>query len=101
MPFWESDKNGNCIYASEKLGEVIGLPPNYILGNGWETNLKDSDKERLSIEWENAVKKKRRFIQNYTFVHENGDEVRVQGQAFPIIHNGNLEGFVGILTEIK
>ena len=98
VAFWESDKNGNCVYASDKLGEVIGLPPNDILGNGWITNVKDEDKSRVFKEWTYAVEQKRRFIQNYTFIHNDGTEIKVQGQSEPIIHNGKIEGFVGILT---
>jgi len=98
LPFWESDANGKCIFASDRLGEIIGLDTKDILQDGWVTNLKDSDKSRVYKEWNYAVEQKRRFIQNYTFVRDDGSEVKVQGHAQPVLHNGKASGFVGILT---
>ena len=101
LAFWESDRDGNYIYASEKLSDLVGLESKDILGEGWVTNLKTEDKERIFKEWTYAVKQRRKFIQTYTFVHQDSKEVKVQGHAQPIIHNNKIEGFVGILTEIK
>lgn len=98
--FWESDRNGKCTFASQALADLLGMSPDDALGDGWITNLKPDEREFVTHAWQAAVQEKRRFTANYTFLHEDGTEVRVQGQSFPILHNGKVEGFVGILTEI-
>ncbi len=96
--FWESDKNGLCVYASPALAEIIGLPQEDVIGDGWMTNLKPDHKDEVIEAWSVAVEKKIRFVYDYTFVHYDGSEVDVQGMSFPIVHRGNVEGFVGVLT---
>lgn len=98
---WESDENGKCVFASNKLSEVIGLPANQILGDGWVTNLIESDKPRVFAEWESAVKQKRVFIMKYAFLHSNDVIVNVRAVSSPIIVKGKLQGFIGILEEVK
>jgi len=98
---WESDENGNCVFASNKLSEIIGLPTNQILGNGWITNLIESDKQRVFTEWENSVKQKRMFVMKYGFIHSNDVIINVRAVSSPIIVKGKLQGFIGILEEVK
>lgn len=98
---WESDENGKCVFASNKLSEVIGLPANQILGDGWVTNLIESDKPRVFAEWESSVKQKRMFVMKYAFIHDNDVIVNVRAVSSPIIVKGKLQGFIGILEEVK
>ena len=98
---WQSDENGKCVFASNKLSEVIGLPANQILGDGWVTNLIESDKPRVFAEWESSVKQKRMFVMKYAFIHDNDVIVNVRAVSSPIIVKGKLQGFIGILEEVK
>lgn len=99
--FWESDRNGLCTYASEELANILGLHPDEVLGNGWITNLAPEERVYVKEQWDIAVKERRRFTLNYSFVHPDGTRIRVQGLSFPIIHHGKVEGFVGVLTPIE
>lgn len=100
LPFWEADKSGMCVYASQALSELIGLAPEDILGNGWVTNIDPTTAEAVKAAWDRAVAEKRRFVMDYTFIHDDGSKMEVQGMSIPIVVNGNTEGYIGILTPL-
>ncbi|TXH48795.1 MAG: PAS domain S-box protein [Desulfurellales bacterium] len=104
---WESDKHGSCIFASERLAEIVGLDRADILGDGWVTNLAEADRDRVYKAWQNAVSQKRGFTMTYMFIHADGAQVRVSANAHPILrdtmnHDGTLSrelrGMIGVLT---
>jgi len=99
--FWRSDHNGKCVFASDELARLIGLDKQDILGDGWVTNLKEEDKERVFRAWDQAVQQKRGFIMRYSFVHSDDTEVKISANAQPIVVDGQLEGYIGVLKEIQ
>ena len=100
VAFWESDAEGQCIFASNKLGEIMDMNPHDILGDGWITKLHPDDVERVTRAWEMAVKQRRTFIADYRFVHDDGSSVTVQGHCHPIPNKRrDIIQFVGILTQ--
>jgi PAS domain S-box-containing protein len=99
LAFWESDVNGQCVFASNKLGELLDMNPTDVLGDGWITKLHPDDMERTTRAWNLAVKQKRTFIADYRFIHDDGSVVSTQGHCHPVL-NGKRETmkFIGILT---
>jgi len=99
IAFWESDADGKCTYASNKLGELVDLNPHDVLGDGWITKIHPDDVERVTRAWDMAVSQRRTFIADYRFVHDTGEIVSTQGHCHPIL-NGKREivKFIGILT---
>lgn len=99
VAFWESDANGQCVYASDKLAEYVGQNPEDILGSGWVTTLHVDDVRRVSDAWDFAVQQRRAFLCDYRFVHQDGTEVLVQGHCHPILNKRReIVKFVGLLT---
>lgn len=106
---WESDKNGACVFASERLAELIGLDRADVLGDGWVTNVAEEDRDRVYAAWLNAVRQKRGFVMTYTFVHADGKKVRVSANSHPILRDQTLpdgtlsrelRGMIGVLTPL-
>jgi PAS domain S-box-containing protein len=107
---WESDKNGACVFASERLAEIVGLDRADVLGDGWVTNLAEEDRDRVYRAWGNAVRQKRGFMMTYTFVHANGTRVKVSANSQPILRDTHaqdgtlsreLRGMIGVLTPVN
>lgn len=107
---WESDKNGACIFASERLAELVGLDRADVLGDGWVTNLAEEDRDRVYQAWLNAVRQKRGFIMTYAFVHADGRKVTVSANSQPILRDikttdgtlyRELRGMIGVLTPLE
>lgn len=102
LPYWESDAHGAFIHASDALGDITGLPPVNLLGNGWVAALHPEDRERVFDEWTDAVEQKRAFVERYRFIHKDKSITYVQGQALPVLDaKGNITAFVGTLTPIS
>ena len=100
IAFWESDKDGKCIFASNKLGELMDMNPGEVLCDGWITKLHPDDLIRVTHAWEMAVHQKRTFIADYRFVHDNGDVINVQGHCHPVVNSKKeIVKFIGILTK--
>jgi PAS domain S-box-containing protein len=99
VAFWESDKDGLCVFASDKLAEYIDQNPSDILGNGWITTLHPDDAERVTRSWDFAVKQRRAFIETYRFIHSDGTVATVQGNCHPILNTKReIVKFIGVLT---
>ena len=107
---WESDKNGACVFASERLAELVGLDRSDVLGDGWVTNLAEEDRDRVYKAWLNAVRQKRGFVMTYAFVHADGKRVKVSANSQPILRDAHLpdgtlsrelRGMIGVLTPLN
>jgi PAS domain S-box-containing protein len=100
LAFWESDKDGQCTFASDKLAEYVDQNPHDVLGSGWLTTVHPDDVDRVAKTWEFAVRQRRAFICDYRFVHANGDIVTVQGHCHPVLNTKReIVKFIGILTK--
>lgn len=100
LAFWESNTEGQTVYASTHLAELVGLAPTAILGNGWVTTLHPDDRDRVFREWQAAVAQRRFFALRYRFQHLDGRVVPVWGKGLPLYGaTGQITGFVGVLKE--
>lgn len=98
-PFWHSNQDGACVFASDALKRVIG---NEALGNAWVSALHQSDTRRVQEAWLAAVHDRRPFREYYRFVHfdESIRYVCGTGRALSHYENGEYPGFVGTLQEL-
>ena len=102
LPFWHSDKEGACTYASLELAEVIGLDQSQILGNGWVAALHPDDRHSVFDEWVAAVKQQRRFSMRYRFVHRDGQVITVDAAGLPLFDaRHEVAGYVGVLKRVE
>jgi len=92
IAFWESDENGNCIYASPALCKLLGRSESEILQKGWTAWIHHEDKERIIDSWKSSVEDKTAFDEIYTFKKGDGYWIKVWGVAFPRVSSKNLFG---------
>ncbi len=102
LPFWHSDKEGACTYASLELAEVIGFDQNQILDNGWVAALHADDRKPVYDEWIASVQQRRRFSMRYRFVHRDGTVVTVDAVGLPLFDaRHEVAGYVGVLKRVE
>ncbi len=67
VAFWYSDVDGNCVYASPSLVEIVGRSESEILENGWLGFIISEDRERIYEALNFSVENRTIFDETYTF----------------------------------
>lgn len=101
LAFWNSNAEGECIYASPALCKIMGRSESEIKGNNWAAWLVFDDKKRIYDAWQFSVKTGSPFDEIYTFQKPDGEEVKVWGLAFHKRIDGEHLGTLGKLVELK
>lgn len=97
-----TDPDGNCLYVNEKACEISGLTPFDAMGSGLSNSLHPDDYETVTAEWQASAAANRSFHAEYRFLKPENSVIWVLGQATS--HkgaNGQIEGFVGTITDIS
>ena len=101
IAFFESDPNGLITYCSKNAAELAGMSPSDSLGNGWVTNVLESDRDQTYNGWMEAIKQQRAYDVEFSFIHHDGKVVTVQAHSLPVISANKVIGYVGILEKIS
>lgn len=97
-PIWESDKNGNRIWANAAYLQLIRSDLDSIKNYGWLSTIHPDDREDVEIEWRNCIKDARFFNMKYRIIDANDVEYKVHGEALPVFDNNKLlSGFIGTI----
>jgi PAS domain S-box-containing protein len=98
-PVFESDRDGNCIYANRAYLRMLGVGMEEIEGHGWKSFISPDSKHIVFEEWETAVKQHRDFKLTYKFVHADGHEICASCEAFAIKNDKKeLLKYIGTIT---
>lgn len=100
VAFWNSDTDGECVYASPALCKIIGRSESEILGTNWAAWLVYEDKKRVYDAWLFSVKTGSAFDEVYSFEKPDGSVVKVWGLAFHKRIDGEHLGTLGKLAQI-
>lgn len=96
-----NDVQGNCVYLNPKCAELVGLPENEILGMGWQSALHPDDIETVAENWQNSIRAKKIFRQEYRWLHKDGSIITTLGIVIPTIGPNKQSGdFIGTLVDI-
>jgi PAS domain S-box-containing protein len=99
---FRTDADGNCIYVNQRWSEITGLSLEEAINSGWSRNLHPEDRDRLLVEWYEAITLKVTFKSEYRFLRPDGKVSWVIGQALPEIGNdGDVIGYIGTITDIS
>ncbi|BAT51339.1 two-component hybrid sensor and regulator [Nostoc sp. NIES-3756] len=99
---FRNDASGRCIFVNERACNLIGSPPEDILGEGWIQSLHPDDRQRVVTEWNQAVQQSLPFKTEYRFRHVNNFINWVISQAIPERGtNGEVIGYIGTMTDIS
>jgi len=84
VPAFESDGDGNCIWANRAYLRIVGKSIDEVLNYGWINNIAVNDQEVVRARWMEAIRDGRDFVLDYHIVNATGGAQLVHGQAFPI-----------------
>lgn len=99
---FETDKDGQFHWVSKDWSLLTGLSKEEAFGNGWINSICHQDRQRIFLEWEDALDQKRDFITEFC-VNENCPvKVRAHAQLLRDA-KGETLGMIGklILLEKK
>ncbi len=100
--FFESDKNGECVYVSQKYCEITGLLEEDALGMGWISSIHTEDRDKVFNEWKTCTNQHRAFILTYRIRNRrNNNNILVNCYAIPIKIEGTINSYIGTIREIK
>lgn len=97
VPTFETDKNGECIFANKAYLELIGRSMEEIRGPSWVNMIHPDDRTKVKSEWESAVLEKRNFELTYRIVCREQMVYDVSCVAVPIVGNGYIGKFESVV----
>jgi PAS domain S-box-containing protein len=97
----QTDQEGNCIYANDRLLALAGVTLENALGHGWTKSIHPADKAQLYSQWSTAAQTGTDVSADFRLVLPSGEErwVHTQTTAFRI-GDGSPGGFIGTVEDI-
>lgn len=99
---YECDKNGNCTWVNNALAELSGMSKDEMLGQGWLSSVKYTERQKVWEDWHAAVINDIPFESEYTVVNQKTrTETRVRTVA--VAHKSldyEVLGFYGTLFAV-
>lgn len=95
------DKQGGCIYVSERWCEMAGLPLEAALGTGWSQALHPEDAVRVTAEWKRCQEQRLPFRLEFRYRQPSGRVIWVYAEAMEERDaDGQFVGYVGAVSDI-
>jgi len=98
---YQTDTQGDCVYANEKWLKMAGLSFNEAKGQGWINGIHPDDREKVGQAWYKMIESEGRWGFEYRFQNSSGKITWVYGLA-TLIKNANdaTTGYLGINIDI-
>jgi len=93
VPIFETDKNGECVFANKAYLDLIGRSMDEIKGPSWINMIHPEDRTKVQDEWDRAIEQKRNFELTYRIVCREKKVYDVSCVATPIAGNGYIGKF--------
>lgn len=92
---------GDCIHVNEGWHAISGRPQEDALGNGWLDCVHPDDRERVTLQWRQAVGAGAKFEAEYRLCRPEGEVRWVHCQSVPEKSDrGEVLAYVGVITDI-
>ena len=96
-----TDAAGRCTYVNDRWGALMGLSFKAALGLGWIKALHPLDRDRITATWNDSVKARAEFSQEFRALTTDGTINWVIGRATPLWDStGRVTGFIGTTSDI-
>lgn len=93
---FQCDSHSKCIMANDSLCRLFGATKEQMLGFGWASFIKPSEREDAREAWESAVENDNEITYEYTIIHGvTGDEIKCIYTAY-IDRNPNTNEVMSI-----
>lgn len=98
---WVSDPDGRTVFINNKWALLTGQPTTEALGYGWIDRVHPDDRERTSLNFDEASRSRNGYHVEYRLLSSDGDARWVIDHGSPRYdRNGNFLGYVGGVTDI-
>ncbi len=98
---FQTDAAANNIYLNDRACEITGLTMEEARGQGWSQTVHPEDRDRVTREWQQAVRESRMFKSEYRWLRRDGTCIWVLDQSVALRdENGEVTGFLGALSDI-
>lgn len=98
-PIWESDHNGDCLFANRRMLEVLNVGFEQVRGKAWEQRIHPEDRERVYEAWYQAVSNKTDFELSYRWVDSHNRPVPISVVCRRIFDESNtVLGWIANVT---
>jgi PAS domain S-box-containing protein len=95
-----TDPSGDCLYTNPAYQRISGLQQQQALGTGWSRAIHPDDRERVFQEWYDAAQRRKPFLSEHRFAHEDGTVLWTRVNAAEITDGERLVGYVGLVEDI-
>lgn len=98
---YQTDKEGKCVFVSERWQKIAGLTQEEALGDGWAMAIHPEDRTLVFEEWSRSVLESRSFKLEYRFLNKYGLETWVAGESNALYNTqGQIIGYLGSIQDI-
>jgi PAS domain S-box-containing protein len=98
---FRTDAVGQTTYVNPRWCEISGASLQDALGDAWLLNVHPDDRDRIVVQWKEAVASGADSTSEYRFVRPDGSLAWVMGKAVPETGaEGRIVGYVGTITDI-
>ncbi len=95
------NRGGEFLYLNDRLSQITGLSEKQAREGHWFEAIHPNDRDRVIQEWNDAAKEQLPFQSEFRFLHDNGIERWVWGQAVcQTDKDGNGSDYVGTIADI-
>ena len=99
---YHTDLAGNCLYANQRLLEMIGLNKDGIVGEGWVNAIHPEDRDRVFQEWYRATQENLPFKSEYRLLRPDSSTIWVLSQALGQKEaSQEITGYIGTISDIS
>jgi PAS domain S-box-containing protein len=96
-----ADATGNCTFFNRGACQIIGLPSEDALGQGWTKAVHPDDRNDVLKQFNQAASSDRVVDAEFRFVHQDGQTVWVAARTIKIQgEDGAVTGTIGTITDI-
>jgi len=98
---FRTDENGTPVYVNERLTEITGISAEQSCSNHWIDSVHSEDRERVQLQWQDAVRQGKDFADEHRIVKSDGEIVWVAVRArWARGLDGNLLSLVGAVEDV-
>ena len=95
-----SDAQGDCVYTNAAYHKISGLDFEHALGTSWSKAIHPDDRQRIVVEWRDAVRGQEPFQTEVRFLREDGSVVWTRLNAAAMRDGLSLRGRVQTVEDI-
>jgi PAS domain S-box-containing protein len=97
-PIFRTDSQGNFTWVNTAFTRLVGMGLDELRGLGWISAIDPADVQRVTVEWDIAVRDRRKFESVMQIMNSLSQQTKkVKIKAHPILKKDALLGYLGTI----